>query len=49
MGSFMLRALGLLLLTLGITVASCQALFPRSDAANTPRQLSPGSFEPDAQ
>jgi hypothetical protein len=36
-----MRVLGLLLLTMAITVSSCQALFPRS-RGDQPRQFNPG-------
>lgn len=35
------RLFGLILLTLAITIPSCQALFPR-DAAEAPRPFNPG-------
>ena len=45
MAYFPLRALGLLVLVLAITVPSCQAVFPRTPTDNAPEVLSPGSFE----
>jgi hypothetical protein len=45
MSTFLARVLGLLLLTLAITVSSCQAVFQLGSSRNAPQQLSPGSFE----
>ncbi len=42
MPRFMTRLLGLLLLTLAITVSSCQAVFPGMETINAPQQLNPG-------
>ena len=44
MPTFLARALGLLLLTLAITVSSCQAVFQPGSSRNAPQELSPGSF-----
>jgi hypothetical protein len=44
MARFFTRVLGLLLLTLTITVPGCQAVMRSADTANAPQQLSPGSF-----
>ena len=40
-----LRLLGLLALTLAITLPSCQAVFPQTTLANAPQVFSPGFFE----
>jgi hypothetical protein len=45
MPTFLARAFGLFLLTLAITVSSCQAVFQRGSSRDAPQQLSPGSFE----
>jgi hypothetical protein len=44
MPTVLTRLVGLLLLTLAITVSSCQAVFPRAGTVNQPQQLNPGSF-----
>ena len=43
-----LRFLGLVLLTLGITVSGCQALFPLDSTAERP-EFAPGFPAPDPQ
>ena len=42
MPTFMTRLLGLLLLTLALSVSSCQAVFPDGVTINTPQQFDPG-------
>jgi hypothetical protein len=37
------RLLGLFLLTLALTVSSCQAVFPDRGTVNAPQQFDPGS------
>lgn len=44
MARFFTRVLGLLLLTLTITVPGCQAVMRSGESVNAPQQLSPGSF-----
>jgi hypothetical protein len=45
MPRFLTRFTGLLLLTIALTVPSCQTVFQVGDALNAPQQLSPGSFQ----
>jgi hypothetical protein len=44
MPTLLTRIVGLLLLTLSISVSSCQAVFPAGSTVNAPQQLNPGSF-----
>jgi hypothetical protein len=44
MPTLLTRIVGLLLLTLAISVSSCQAVFPDAGTVNAPQQLNPGSF-----
>jgi len=44
MARFFTRVLGLLLLTLTITVPGCQAALRSGETVNAPQRLSPGSF-----
>ena len=43
MPTFLTRLLGLLLLTVAITIPSCQAVFQRGSSVNMPEKLSPAS------
>jgi hypothetical protein len=45
MPRFLTRLAGLLLLTVAITMSSCQAVFNHDASVNAPEQLSPPSFE----
>jgi hypothetical protein len=49
MGKALLRLLGLLLLTLGITVSSCQALFPLESRAGGQYEVTSGFGSADAR
>ena len=42
MPTLLTRIVGLLLLTLALSVSSCQAVFPDGGTINAPQQLNPG-------